>query len=346
MLQLKNQTPFGAHIAILPDEDGVDSLVVTVKATFSIAPKLDVAPEPVPIRFADEYWGEPGESSLKYAAEVHLAKPSTDVVMVGHAWAPGDKPVARLDVSVAVGNRRRAVRVTGDREWRPGFWFLPARMTSPEPFTKMPLVYERSFGGVHEIEGKKEVLFEPRNPVGKGFVGKRRGGSLKGLPLPNLEDQGHPVRDPKHRPAPAGFAFIPPAWEPRKSFAGTYDRAWQKTRAPYLPKDFDSRFFNAAHPDLVMPGYLAGGEPVEVVNASPSGPLRFRLPRAELTCVVTIAGRPENPPLALETVLIEPDEARLSMLWRGAASCDKRALKVEEIALALGKLEMNGSARA
>jgi len=345
VLQLKNSSPFPAQIAVLPDEDGVDTLYVTIKATFSLGAKLEAAPEQPPILLADEYWGEPGRSSLKYAAEVHLTKPSTDVVMVGHAWAPGERPVAQLDVSIAIGKQRKVVRVLGDRQWRPGFWFLPPRITKPVPFASLPLVYERGYGGVHEIEGKKkQVLFEARNPAGRGFVGKRRGRALKGLPLPNLEDPARPIRSPKHRPQPAGFGYVAPSWEPRKSFAGTYDAAWLKSRAPYLPKDFDPRFFNAAHPDLVMPSYLVGGEAVEVVNASRTGPLRFRLPRCTFEAAVRIAGRTETPPLHLETVLIEPDDARLAVVWRGATPCDKSALKVEEVSVTLQKLETNGSA--
>lgn len=345
MLQLKNTTPFAAHIAVLPDECGIDTLYVTIKATFSLGARLEVADPQPPVLLADEYWGEPGASSLKYAADVHLAKPATDIALVGQAHSPGRKPVGQLDVSLSVAGLTKVIRVHGDREWRPGFACIPARATAPRPFASMPLVYERAFGGLHEVEGKKaEILFEPRNPVGQGFAGKRKGRDLKGLPLPNLEDPTEPIRGPKHRPAPAGFGFIAPAWEPRRSFAGTYDDAWLKQRAPYLPKDFDPRFFNAAHPDLVTERHLEGGEKVEALNVTPGGVLKFRLPACQLAAAVRVAGHEETPPLNLETVLIEPDDARLSMLWRGAVPCDKRALKVEEIRIELGQLVLDGRA--
>ena len=345
MLQLQNSTPFAAQIAVLPDVRGIDTLYVMVKATFALGARLEVADPQPPVLLADEYWGEPGTSSLKYASDVHLTKLSTDLVLVGQAYAPGRKPVAQLDVSLAVGKKKKVVRVFGDREWRPGFLFFPAAKTKPEPFKTMPLVYERAFGGLHEIEGKKpEVLFEPRNPVGSGFAGKRRGGKLKGLALPNLEDPADFVRSPKSAPAPAGFGFVAPAWEPRRSFAGTYDDAWIKQRAPYLPRDFNPRFFNTAHPDLVCDGYLTGGERVEAVNVTPSAVLSFRLPVCELRATVRVAGREEKPALNMETVLIEPDDARVSLLWRGAVPCDKNPLKVEAIQVELGRLDLDGSA--
>ena len=57
---------------------------------------------------------------------------------------------------------------------------------------------------------------------------------------------------------------------------------------------------------------------------------------------VSVAGKEENPALNLETVLIEPDELRFSMLWRGALACDKKALKIEQINIDLQQLILNG----
>jgi hypothetical protein len=344
MLQLKNTTPFPAHIAVLPDEKGVDTLYATLKASFTLGPALEVADEQRPVLLADEYWGEPGQSSLKYAADVHLSKPSTDIALVGQAHATGRKPVAQLDASLSVAGRRKVVRVFGERAWRPLCWLFCLRKSAPRPFRAVPLIYEHAFGGMHQADGKRaRVTFEPRNPVGMGYAGRRRRRELRGLPLPHLEDPSALIKSPRHRPAPAGFGFVAPSWEPRKSFAGTYDEAWQKRRAPYLPDDFDPRFFNAAHPDLVTERHLEGGERVEALNVSPSGPLRFRLPVCRFKTTVRIAGRDESPPLQLETVLIEPDDARLTMLWRGAVPCDKQALKVEEVALELQQLDLTGS---
>jgi hypothetical protein len=98
MLQLKNSSPFDAAIAVFPDESGIDTIYIVVKGTFQLGAKLTLAEEQLPPTQADEYWGEPGASSLKYASDMHLCKPSTDVALVGHAW-PMDKPkVERLDV--------------------------------------------------------------------------------------------------------------------------------------------------------------------------------------------------------------------------------------------------------
>lgn len=341
VLQLKNSSPFKPAMALLPDADGIDTLYVVVKATFELAERLEIAEEQVPPTMADEYWDEPETSSLKYASDMHLGKPSTDVVLVGQAWAPEGKKVQQLDMGVAAADKRKLVRVFGDRVWHK----RGASFSRPEPFESMPLVYERAYGGTHEPDPEQDIaLAEEYNPVGRGFRGKRKVAAAEGQPLPNIEDPKNLIRNWGDQAVPQGFGFVAPAWLPRRKYAGTYDEDWQKKRAPYLPEDFDPRFFNAAHPDLVFDGYLKGGEPIQVVGASAKGRLRFRLPVCDLEAAVTVAGRTEEPPLYLETVLIEPDEERLCMTWRAALPCDKKALKVEEVEVGLQRLDLSGTA--
>lgn len=337
MLQLKNTTPFQANMAVFPNEDGIDTLFTVVKATFDLGLNGDIAEEQVPVCLADEYWGEPGLSSLKYPSEAHLTKPGTDILLIGEACHPQYRRITQLDVTLAVGKLRKTVRVFGDRVWEKGV--VGWQMSEPLPFETMPLHYERAFGGIHEVDReKKEVLFEARNPVGCGFVGKRKKEEIVGMKLPNLEDPKHLIEKLKHLPPPAGFGAIAPAWEPRKSFAGTYNDSWLKNRAPYLPPDFNPKFFNLAHPDLVCPGYLKGGEPIEVLNAATQGTLRFALPICRLEATVRVAGKDHKPPLNLETVIIEPSVSRLCLTWRAALPCDKQVQKVEQVEITLQEI--------
>jgi len=338
VLQLKNNTPFKATITLFPNEAGIDTLYVVVKATFSIdaGAGVKIADEQSPLTMADEYWGKPGASSLKYASDAHLCKPATDVVLVGQAWAPGRKAVPSLDVELAVAERRKRIRVFGDRIWADD----GKQVTSPEAFETMPLIYERAFGGVHVRDGETaEVLAEERNPVGRGFRGAREDTEMAGLPLPNLEDPTGLVQQVGDKAVPTCFGFTAPNWQPRRGFAGTYDAAWQQKRSPYLPEDFDGRFVNAAHPDLIFERYLQGGEPVQLVHLSSEPRIGFTLPVCRLDAEVKIAGSTEGPPLNLETLLIEPDDARFSMTWRGQLQCDKKTLKVEQVTINLADLE-------
>ena len=334
MLQLKNQSPFAPAISLLPNQDGIDTLYVVIRATFELAPVLKLADKQLPPGLADEYMGEPGASSLKYASELHLGKPSTDVVLMGNAWAPGGRTATESLVVLQVAQRRKIIRVFGDRTWKAdGF-------TKPQPFECIPLVYERAFGGTPPQRDPTRVLAEERNPVGTGFAGDRKPDEMVGEKLPNLEDLDQLLDKPGDVVSPACFGFVAASWLPRRSHAGTYDAEWQRKRAPYVPNDFNPRFFNCACPDMIFDRYLEGGEPVMIQGASRNAMLQLTLPRCSLQVSVNVAGSAEAPRANLETVLFEPDDNRMSMSWRAQVPCDKQALKVEQVTVALQSLEL------
>ena len=79
---------------------------------------------------------------------------------------------------------------------------------------------------------------------------------------------------------------------------------------------------------------------MDLENLCRQGPLHFNLPECRLWASVRIAGQTETPALNLETVLIEPEQERLCMTWRGAVRCDKKALKVEQIDIHLMDLQL------
>jgi hypothetical protein len=331
MLQLINKTPFSAQLALFPTQHGVDSLYIILKATFNISQQWTIADEQLQPQAADEYYSEdPDTSSIKYASDFHIGKPATDIVLIGKAVPPDGREARQLDVSLTVGSVNKFLRVFGDRVWENG------QPGPAQPFTSMPLIYEKAFGGVH-VKNGAILAGEARNPVGCGHSGKRKTKEMNGLPLPNLEDPRNLLQHTGDVVSPAGFGFISPNWQPRLSFAGTYDEHWQKYRAPFLPDDFDLRFFNMAHPDLIYPGYLTGGEPVSINGIGSDGPLQFNLPTVGLTADVHIKSRVEHPVFNLETLLLEPDISKLSMTWRAALTCDKETLKISRVGVNLSR---------
>src|SRR5439155_19687929 len=235
------------------------------------------------------------------------------------------RSASQIDVSVSVGPLRKTIRVFGDRVWEKR-GVLPS-MSNPVPFQTMPLVWERAYGGL-DNKGTEQRA-EARNPVGKGYHSKDGEKPLDDSPLPNLEDPADLITNWKQSPAPACFAPICGHWEPRLSFAGTYDELWQQQRAPYLPRDFDSRFFQLAPPGLVVPGYLQSGAWIEARGVTPSGTLRVQLPPLRIEMTYVIDGSPQPMPANLDTVLIEPDHNRLVLVWRTSLRCDKKALRVD-----------------
>jgi hypothetical protein len=331
MLQLKNNTPFAATFTFFPNENGVDTLYIMVKATFLIGEKWVLASSQIPLQQGDEYWGEPAKSSLRFSSDYHTGKSGTDILMTGSACTPDQRPLRQMDVGIQVGLVSKVVRVFGDRFWNND------QITQPEPFVTMPLVYERAFGGQDLINGETLREAETRNPVGRGFTGQKHTTELNGFPLPNLECPDNLIRDYRDRPAPACFAPVAPNWQPRAGFAGTYDDNWQQTRAPYLPDDYNPRFMNVAPPDLIYPGYLQGGEAVRIIGMHPAGDLGFTLPYVNLSNKVLVAGQEMTSPFNIETLMLDPNHRQLSMVWRAALACDKKLTKIQQITVSLSR---------
>ena len=107
MWSLVNDTPYLAGRAFSRDRDGAEVWLVVVKATFSITHQGDtaLAKEQVPIVQAPEYFGKPGQSSLRYDSDLVLTKEATDVLLHARACAPSGRKIAELDVGLRVAER-------------------------------------------------------------------------------------------------------------------------------------------------------------------------------------------------------------------------------------------------
>ncbi len=332
MLEVANRTEFIAACFPHADVGGGDVLVVVIKGTFRIRPGSDVlklADEQAPVVWADAFYGAPGASSVRYESDVSPPKIGGDVVLIGSAYPQRGKD-RQAEVSVSLGPLKKTVRVVGDRAWHKSLtgW----QPTAPALFEQMPLVFERAFGGRDgggQASGSDS--YEPRNPVGAGFVAAEDPERLEGLPLPNLEDPAHPIKSWKDRPAPACFGVVARHWAPRSALAGTYDEAWQADRCPLLPADFDPRYFNAASAGLVAPSPFGGGEQVVVTGAHRSGDLSFRLPARRLAVTAWVKGEPRRAAPSLDTVVIEPDDERLVLVWRAAIPCTREFLHIRNV---------------
>ena len=328
-----NATPFVFEPLFLADEAMRPLLVPVVKATFELSHQgtLTLAEEQEPLDLAGKRWDEKDEtSSEKFEPEGAFFKPATDVILVGHAIAQ-ERNTKELLVALKVGPLQKGVRVVGDRAWFKSMGSIS--MTKPIAFERIPLRYERAFGGWDRGDlDQTKHQFEPRNPVGTGFR-VPRGRFEEGVRLPNLEDPSQPLKAWGECPPPAGFGVISPHWQPRAALAGTYDAAWEKTRKPLLPRDFDRRFLNAASPGLVAPGYLKGNESVVIANATPEGRLAFNLPGLAPPRVTVFRkrGSDELLELRLDTVIIDTDALRLYLLWRGMLVLAREPTEVEAL---------------
>jgi hypothetical protein len=328
-MQAINETPFVAENFVHVDRNGGEQLVLVAKATFSILPGTNesaVYAKQRPIEFEDSWVGEPGASSVRYESDFGMVKTSTNIALIGHAY-PKFPERRQVDVGLKIGDTSKLVRVFGDRFWQESGMGMTT--SPPQVFEKMPLVFERAFGGADNSHANpKNHEFEARNPVGRGFRASTSTALIDGVTLPNLEDPNGLIRSANDRPEPCGLGFTGAHWLPRLRYQGTYDEAWMEKRMPLPPLDFDERFYNSAAPGLTCPDYLLGGEPVVVIGATSDGRRSFRLPKVSFNCTICIDVDVMDLPVSLNTIVVDTDAEEIVLVWRGSFSIHKRTEEV------------------
>lgn len=345
--EVANDTPY-LHLAF--DKMGKGRLfydVVVCKATFALAPgALRPAEVQQPIELADRYWDETSAetSSLKVAGDLLLTKPGCDILITGVARSVDGKPRRHWPAGIRVSRNEQVLaehhmRLLGPRVWRHGLlsgWTL----TEAAPTDAVPLRHELAYGGHSSAPWLKAVSTRKvfaANPAGCGYWDTRQLDTFDSYPAPQIEPLNQPVSKlgadyPLAAPAPlARF------WAARTRHAGTYDEAWHEqyriSPIPDFPHDFDERFFQCAHPNLICPQHLQGDERIALAGllAEVGEVLVCTLPgigiRAEL---IAADGRSGERELALDTLHIDLDRRTISLVWR--LTLDQRAC-IEQVRL-------------
>ena len=320
-MKVKNSTAFQTTAQPMMGRKDRPTLTIIVKGTFTFAmERTELAADQEPIAFGDTLYDEKEGGGIRYETDLIPFKPRTDVVLDAAAHAPEGQPARSVPVAVTVGPVQKRLTVFGKRLWNHAGVLRRRRyvITEAQPFLTQPIRYSNAFGGLDEATGE----YCDYNLGGKGFYSVKTKANLAGKPLPMIEDPRHLIKSPADRPPTAGLGFYHRACIPRARYAGTFDKAWRAERSPRMPEDFSYRFYNGAHPDLQVKGYLAGNEPVELINLTPEGQMRFALPAVAPHCRVVRARQKEeeNISMRLDTVFIEPDRYRFCLVWRGAAS--------------------------
>ena len=322
--ELQNATQATVQLFAQLDPSGALVTVVVVKQRFQIlesghAVELSNAE----VRVIDELWDQdaPETSSIKRPSDLVLRKPATDVLIVGSAKSRGGSLVREIDVSIRVGPVSTALHVVGPRSWYDAVTGVAP--TAPRPFIDMPLRWEHAWGG-HDASDPDDVLEEARNPVGSGVARDPR--TLVGTRAPSIEAPGEPIRSHRSSARPAGVGALGRHWEPRRRFVGTYDEQWQEQRMPLPPLDFDERFNQFAPEPLIAPGYLRGGEPVEILGMREDGALIFSLPRRDYFVTAFASDGPRESRCQLDTVILEPNDRFVELTWRAVVQGHRRGI--------------------
>lgn len=302
----RNTIGLPAELTVVADKDARDYCVVVVKGTFSVAPDgtTQVASEQAPFVHADVHQGDPESTSIRSECDFALHKPMTDVLVVGQAMSPGGAPVTELVVGLEVEGRLKTAVVTGDRWWVAAAGSLVA--TPPRAFTSLPLVFERAVGDAKN----------PRNLVGIGAP-------VPGGPIPN-------ITHPQHRGEVIGFGIVGRSWQPRVGYAGTYDRHWLDHVCPFLPSDFDHRYYQAAPIDQQFP-HFRGGEVIRCIHMADEPVVTVVVPRLDVPVRFVFRQHEVSRQGVLDTLILEPHRACVTCVWRTRIVLGKKIEELREI---------------
>jgi hypothetical protein len=237
-----------------PDEDYYLALIV--KRTYQILPngtckKLDIK-EQEPVYEDSEVYEQveaPLVSPTRQDNDCFAFKQATDVIVQGSAYAYKNACTSMV-VTVKFRDIERQIRVFGDRccDWN---YDKRLRFTDPEPFERMPLRYDRAYGGQDKVALKRygDPVVETmgsvrpewnleanspyhylRNPSGMGYIVQLDKESTENLQVPNLEFLFDPVTPERiavsepdkwmNGPLPACFDWCDQSWFPRIAYLG------------------------------------------------------------------------------------------------------------------------------
>nr|WP_236279892.1 DUF2169 domain-containing protein [Pseudomonas sp. PA-1-3F] len=154
------------------------------------------------------------------------------------------------------------------------------------------------------------------------------------IPVPNLEQPGHPVLHHFKQHRPWSFGPVGRSWTPRQGYAGTYDDNWHATTFPLPPADFDPRFCQCAPEDQQVP-YPQGGEPVRLINLHPEHPdIRFKIPRLALGMSLAMRnGQVHVLQPVVDCVAIDADAGVFSVVWRARHSIKRSLSEIELLSI-------------
>lgn len=324
-----NATSFAAQAIPSHDDRGADVVVVLAKATFvKRGAALVLLDEQRSVRLTDVPTDpsavEKGrESSVRYPSDAGGARPGADVVVVGSAVSP--RPVLSVDVAVRAPGRQMSLRVHGERVFYKGA--LGLEIGPSAPFEEAAITYERAYGG----KSRDGSIIDWRNPVGRGV--HRSASELDGAPAPCIEDPAHPLEGARAS-VPVGLGAVATWWRPRRDLFGTADAAWQATRMPLPPLDFDPRFHQVAPPSLQMDRPLQPGDVLAAHGLCREGLFQVTIPDLHLMAHVRRTDAPVlSLPLVLDTALLEPALARIELTFRLVVPLGRGVTLLREVRL-------------
>ncbi len=286
---------------------GTFAQTVIVKATFQLEPgQSTLAGDQEAINEDDNYWNDDPSRSIVAPSDWAPFKPKADIMLVGHAFAPGGIPTRALTARILIGEIDKSIEVWCDR----GFRIADGQLLEGPRFSKMPLRWERTAGGPGTS-----------NPVGMRFDAPPDKYGM--VAVPNLQPLGMYVSKRSDTFAPVGYGPIAADWPNRMTKlgrlgAGFFARGWGSRP---LPEGVDYAYFQAAPTDQ-QTGELRAAERLVLENLHPEhARLVTNLPGIKPRVIAERGnGAREEVGLMTDTLWIDTDRGLCTLVWRGRIS--------------------------
>jgi len=359
------------------DPEGGQILSVVCKRTYHVDDRgrLTRAPEQIPL-FEDFILDPATPTVIVHDVDLVPFKPVTDVLVLGHAYAPS--AAASILTAVRIGHRSKQVLAIGDRRAslsRTG----EILFSEPEPFERMPLGYDRAYGGIDAISesrlgdptapikaclpreaqgpGVSEYSY-PRNFAGRGYLIEATPEAVEALGLPNLEDLDDRLTPDRivvgstrawpRMPLPASYGVVDYGWFPRIAYMGVVPlhepehAEFEEVRRGLAPESILKETFLTPDPEIdfrftscgslgLQLSHLRGDEEIVLYNLHPQQPKwEIQLPgeRPEIATDGR-SGKMKKTDPVIQTITIEPDQDRVTVVWRGSSRAMRPYMPME-----------------
>lgn len=349
-MELVNQTAVPAQLLVadMPDEGCRGGLLVA-KASFDVSagpPRL--AADPLPVLGEPAPLGDLGELPEDLLPR---EDPAFEVFLLGACHTPGGEPARQAMVGLCVGAAARQLLVTGDRTWVGSG--PSATIGPPAAFTRLPLSFERAFGGSAEVRidpHSTYPVFDPLNARGRGFdaaaylagcaaafecpPGFPALASAAPRPLPNVEDPEQRIRAWGDHPPPACWATIPrdvgfgaQALSARLARYGQRATRAQQAQAAYF----------RAHPGWTLDAPPPARAPLRLDGLRAQGPLTFGLPALRVLADYELGGRVGVLELRPQALVLLPEQLRFCLVYRSLFRFDAAPAQARSFRLRLAE---------
>jgi hypothetical protein len=284
-MELINHTAYPAIMFRSGLNDFKYAMSVAVRVTYDIENGNAIVSENQEWKLERQQWQS--EYGLVESDDV-FKRGGVDILLFGSAKAPKGIPVKSMNVEVKFNNKTiNKIAVLGDRVWEKSI--LGMDISTPKPFTEMPLTLENTYGGQAEWDGLK--IPHHNNPYGKGFNYAKE--DYVGKPLPNIENPDKLIRKWTDQPDPVGVACLPQLCELHMRNNIAFDKDGKMTK-------FEARFYNTAFPAMIV-DKIKENDVIEITGMSDT-PFQFKVPAQTITMKVSMNERSKEWQMYIEQI--------------------------------------------